>query len=121
MIYREYKTWVDTVKFRVKMLLSGLYGVLCLCLIMGMVSVIYFVIRKVNAFFRRELVAGCIMTAIIALLVFGWVSTFVKERYLRVQAQHTADSLAYDLSKFAQMYDTADVIIINGDTIKYYR
>ena len=121
MIFKSFKEWAEALAHSVVMVLSGLYCVLFLCLIMGTVSVIYCVIRKINAFFRREFAAGCIVTAIIACLLFGWVTTFVKERYQRVQAQHVADSLAYDLSKFTQMYDTAESIVVNRDTIVYTR
>lgn len=119
MIYREFKTWKEAVKYRFKMLFSALYGVLYLCLIMGIVSVFCYVMRQINAFFRRETKAACIITLIIVVLAAGWIGTFVKERYQRVQAQHVADSLAYDLSKFTQMYDTAEIIVVNGDTLTF--
>lgn len=118
LIYTSMKQWRLSLRYRLGMFLKGIYGLLVHCLIIGMVSVIYYVMRQVNAFFRRETIAGCIVTFLLALLTMGWITTFVKERHLRVEAQHRADSLAYDLSKFTQMYDSTEIIVINGDTIR---
>ena len=107
MIYKEFRTWRIVSKLYVKRILNGFYGVFCFCLIMGITSAFLAVIRQVNAFYRRETKAAIIITAIFLLISFGWIGTFVKERRLYVEAQHKADSLAYDLSKFTQMYGNA--------------
>ena len=120
MLYRSFKEWAIAVKHSGIMLFNALYCVVWLCLIVGLASLFLFVIRQINAFYRRELVAGCIISTIILLMAAGWMITFVNERHSYIQAQHAADSLAYDLSKFTQMYDTAKTIVINGDTVKSY-
>ena len=118
LIYSSFKQWRLSFRYRLEMFFKGIYGLVFHCLIVGVISVLYFVIRQINAFFRRETIAGCIVTFLLALLTMGWITTFVKERHQRVEAQHRADSLAYDLSKFTQMYDSTEIIVINGDTIK---
>lgn len=107
MIYYEFRTWRKALEYRGGMILKGLYGLFFHCLIMGTVSLLYFVIRQVNAFYRRETIAGCIITLLLFFLSIGWLASFVNERYQRNEAQYKADSLSYELSKFTQMYDTA--------------
>lgn len=118
LIYTSLKQWRLSFRYRLGIFLKGIYGLLVHCLIIGIVSVIYYIICQVNAFFRRETKAGIIISLLLVCCLSGWMFTFVKERHLRVEAQHKADSLAYDLSKFTQMYDSTESIVINGDTIK---
>lgn len=99
--------------------LVGSLGFLYYGVIIGMVSLVVFACRQVNAFFRREPVAAAIVSVLIIGLSVGWMVTFVHERHQRVTMEHRADSLAYDLSKFTQMYDMRESVIFNGDTIKY--
>lgn len=118
MIYTSFLTWRKAAQYRLKALFEGVYGVVFCIIILGIVSLVYYFARQINAFFKRESVAAGIATSIIIFLSVGWVTTFVKERHQRVEAQHRADSLAYSLGKFTQMYDTAETIVINGDTIR---
>ena len=117
-IYTSVKQWRLSLRYRLGMFLKGIYGLIFHCLIIGIVSVLYYVIRQVNAFFRRETIAGIVISVLLAGCLSGWMLTFVKERRLRMEAQHKADSLAYDLSKFTQMYGSTETIVINGDTIR---
>ena len=118
MIYKDFRIWAEAVKTNTVLLFLGVCGLLFSCLVMGTMSLLYAVIRKINAFYRRETVAAAIIIFIGAAGCVGFIATFVKERHYRVQAEHRADSLAYDLSKFTQMYDSTDIIVINGDTVK---
>ncbi len=121
MIYKGFKSWAEAMRTNLVMFSLGFCGFVLDGLIMGTVSLIACVIRKVNAFFRRETRAAVICTILLCFLIGGWTACFVKERHYRVQAEHRADSLAYDLSKFTQMYDSTDIIVINGDTVKWSR
>lgn len=119
MIYREFRTWRKGTERRLYQLLNGFYGLLFNSLIMGIVSLLIYAARQVNAFFRRETIAAGIVSCLVIALSVGWLTTFVKERHKRVEIQHRADSLAYGLSKFTQMYDSTEAIVINGDTIRH--
>lgn len=119
MIYTSFLTWRKAAEYRLRALFTGLYGVIFCIIILGIVSLLCYVARQINAFFRRESVAAGIVTSIIIFLSVGWVLTFVSERHKRIEAQHRADSLAYNLGRFTQMYDTTETIVINGDTIRH--
>lgn len=118
MIYREFITWRKALEYRFKQFSEGFYGLLVKCLILGLVSLACYLFRVIDAFFRRETIAGCIVTVLLLGMGFGWFSSFIRERQMRVEAQHRADSLSYDLSKLTQMFDANDTLVINGDTIK---
>lgn len=118
MIYTEFKTWYEALKYRSRMVFFGSLGFIYFVIIIGAMSIFYYVIRQVNAFFRREIIAGCIISSIMLLMAFGWGYTFVQERYRYSVTQHRADSLSYDLSKLTQMFESSDTIVINGDTIR---
>ena len=107
MIYTEFRTWRMALSYRLRLVLSGFYGLFVFCVIIGIASLFLYCIRQVNAFFRRETIAACIITSILLLMSAGWCGTFIRERQRYVKAQHVADSLAYDLSKFTQMYGNA--------------
>lgn len=117
MIYTEFRTWWAGAKHRSKMVFIGALGFIYFSVICGIVSLLYYVIRQVNAFCRREITAACIVCTIILVMSFGWLFTFVKEREGRVIAEHVADSLAYDLSKYTQMHDTSIHIVEPEDTL----
>ena len=116
--FETFRSWRIVGWCRFKQLAEALWAILYVWIVWGILSLFIYIGRQIGAFFRRETIAGCIIVAIIASMGIGWLTTFVKERDRAVTAQHRADSLAYDLSKFTQMYDTTDIIVINGDTIK---
>ena len=118
MIYREFTDWQEEFINRLKQLTQGVFGLLFYVILMGIVSLFVYCGKQIEAFFRRETIAASIVAIVFVLMSVGWTITFVKERHKRVEAQHKADSLSYDLSKFTQMYDSTELIVINGDTIR---
>lgn len=118
MIYREFRTWYKASQYRLRQFSEGLYGLLVKCLLLGLISLACYLFRVIGAFYRRETVAGCIVTVLLLSMGTGWLTSFIKERHLRVEAQHRADSLSYDLSKLTQMFESSDTIVVNGDTIR---
>ena len=100
-----------------KMFLTGTYRIVANGIILGIVSLIFYACDKIAAFYRRETVAGVIVTVLLLLLSFGWAFTFVRERSRYVTQQHVSDSLSYELSKFTQAYDENESIIFGEDTI----
>lgn len=118
MIYREFRTWRMATIYRLRQFSEGFYALLVKCFLLGLVSLVCYLFRVIGAFFRRETIAGCIITVLILAMGAGWLTSFIRERQLRVEAQHRADSLSYDLSKLTQMFASEDTIVVNGDTLK---
>ena len=116
--FDTWESWCIVGRCRAKQLLEGLYGVVVIWLFWGVASLFIHAGRQVNAFYRRETRAAALISVLLVLLCVGWVTTFVRERAAVVSAQHRADSLAYDLSRYSQMFDTTDLVIVNGDTLK---
>ena len=118
MIYTSFHMWRKAAEYRLKSLFSGVYGVVFCIVILGIVSLFHYLARQVAAFCRREAIAAGIIATLFVIILFGWLGTFVKVSYQKEEAQHRADSLAYKLSEFTQMYDTTETIVINGDTVR---
>jgi len=97
---------------------NGVLGVM-FAIIFGVVSFFVWIGKLIEAFCRRETVAAIVIGVIFLGMTFGWVFTFTKERHAAVTAQHKADSLAYDLSKYTQFVKPDDVLVLNGDTINH--
>ena len=92
------------------------------CIVLGIISVFWWIVRQIEAFCKRETVAAVIIGLVFILLCVFWVFTFVNERSARVKAEHQRDSISYNLSKFTQAYDDSmESYIVRGDTIRYRR
>ncbi|SEA79992.1 hypothetical protein SAMN04487851_11473 [Prevotella sp. tc2-28] len=118
MIYIEFRTWYKASQYRLKQFSEGFYGLVVKCLLLGLISLLCYLYRVINAFFRRETIAGCIISVILFGVSFSYATSFIKERKLRVEAQYRADSLSYELSKLTQMFEKEDTLIVNGDTLR---
>lgn len=88
------------------------------CMILGIVSIFAYIGRKIESFCRREPVAALTMTVIIAVLSFGWLSTFMDGRVRIRTAEYQRDSIGYKLDKYLQCYDSSAIVIIDNDTIR---
>ena len=117
MIYKTKKEYYESVKYRLRQFSSGLWGLLFHCLIMGVISLLVYIMNAVKAFFLRERVAGAVIAALFMVMLFGWMVTFVSGRAKAVKYECIADSLSYELSKFTQAYGEGDKVIIGTDTI----
>jgi hypothetical protein len=117
MIYTSFKSWLEALKYYAKSLFWDICGLFVICLIMGMVSVILFVARRLKRGFLRETFACVFLAACLFAVSAGWLTTFVKERHSSVYCQHKADSLAFELSRFTQAYEDGDKVVIGDDTI----
>ena len=121
MIYKTSKEWTEAAKERAAQAFNGLFGLLYHVCFMGIVSGLIYVGKQIEAFYRRETVAGVIISVLMTLVLLGWLVTFVAERAEAVKHEHRADSLSYELSKYRQSYE-GDKVVIGEDTvtIDYY-
>lgn len=110
--------WWDYVKNACVHFVKGVARIL-FAIVFGVVSFFVWIGKLIEAFCRRETVAAIVIGVIFLGMTFGWVFTFTKERHAAVTAQHKADSLAYDLSKYTQFVKPDDVLVLNGDTINH--
>ena len=76
-----------------------------LSVVMGIVSVLVFCGKQIEAFCRREPIAAVVIAIVFACQTAGWTATFVHERHTSVVAQHLADSLSYELSRYTDVYE----------------
>jgi myosin-crossreactive antigen len=86
---------------------------------MGVISLLIFCGKQIEAFCRRETIAAFIIAGVIVLMAAGWIYTFTHERQAVVFAQHKADSISYRLERYLQVYDSSSTVVINGDTIRH--
>lgn len=113
--FDSFAEWRSFLWDAVKCFLFG-FGKMLLAFVYGLISLIAYAIRQIEAFCKRETIAACIVGSLFVLMASGWIYTFVSERAVAVSAQHMADSLSYDLSKYTQMYEKRTV---NIDTTDY--
>ena len=113
-LFDSFRGWRVVGRSRGRQLMEGLYGVLVIWLFWGVASLLLYAVRQIEAFCRRETVAALIISVLLVLVCGGWMLTFVRERTAAVNAQHRADSLAYQLSMFTQMYDDTDTLDIHN-------
>ena len=119
-IFKSFTDWWGFVR-RTLFLMCKMVCRLLYAVIMGIVSVFVYVGKQIEAFCRRETIAAIIIGVVLCAMIVGWVFTFTKERTAYVTAQHKADSLAYSLDQFEQLYDSTATVVINGDTVRYGR
>lgn len=117
-IFNSLSEWWDYAKNACVCFAKGVASVF-LAIFFGVVSFFVWIGKLIEAFCRRETVAAIVIGVIFLGMTFGWVFTFTKERHAAVTAQHKADSLAYDLSKYTQFVKPDDVLVLNGDTINH--
>ena len=117
--FESFRSWRIVGWCRLREFLQGLYGIVYIWLLWGILSIFIYIGKQIEAFCRRETIAAFIISILYFLMGTGWYLTFLHERAMTISAQHKADSLAYDVSRITQMYDSTDIIVINGDTIKH--
>ena len=117
MKYQTSKEWLEAAKYRTRQFCEGLWGLIYSVIILGVASLVGYAASEVLAFYSREKVAGAIVSVLLALVLLGWLYTFVSERADVVKFEHRADSLSYELSKYTQFDDGTERFIIDGDTI----
>lgn len=74
-------------------------------IVIGIVSVLAYAARQVNAFCRRETIAAAIVGVLIIALSTTLIATFVTERSARVHAENQRDSIAYRNILLMQAYE----------------
>lgn len=70
------------------------------CIVLGIISVFWWIVRQIEAFCKREFIASLIIGVLFVLLVAGWLTTFMSERAHRVNAEMQRDSISYELSRY---------------------
>ena len=85
--------WLDYVCSAAHSMLTGIVRLLW-SVIIGIISLLVYVYRVVAAFCKREKLAALIIAFIFAVLIFGWITTFMSERAARVDAEYQRDSLS---------------------------
>ena len=114
-LFASFRQWRSSMAAALRKFFLGLAQLL-MGIVFGIISIIVSAFRRVEAFCRREPVAATLIAIVLLAMAFGWLYTFVSSRHALVAAQHVADSLSYDLSRYMQPYDT---VIVDGDTLKY--
>ena len=115
-IFETFRDWYTYLWKACRRFIKGFLMILW-SLLMGIVSVLVYCGKQIEAFCRRETVAAVIVGSVIVLLILGWVFTFVNGRVAQKTAEHQRDSISYCLSKYMQAYDSTSVIVVDQDTI----
>lgn len=95
----------------------GIWRILT-CIIGGVISILIFCGKEIEAFCRREPIAAMIVSVTIVALTAGWIMTFVHGRVAVKTAEYQRDSIGYKLDKYMQAYDSTSTIVIDNDTIQ---
>ena len=88
------------------------------CMLFGIVSILIWCGKQIEAFCKRETIAAVIISILIIALSFGWISTFMQMRVSVMTAEHQRDSIGYTLDKYMQAFDSTSTIIVDKDTIR---
>lgn len=89
------------------------------CLVMGIVSVLFYCFKQIEAFCRREPIAAGIVGVLFVFLSVGWCLTFVNGRAATRAAEYQRDSIGYKLDMFMHACDTTKMYVVARDTIRY--
>lgn len=115
-IFDSFKEWRICLSDALKATVCGMAKVVS-TIVLGIVSIIVYAARQVNAFCRRETTAALIIGALLITLSAALVATFVTERTARVSAEYQRDSIAYKNTLLMQAYDAESTLVVNGDTV----
>lgn len=99
---------------------KALWGIcrIITCIIFGIVSILVWIGKQIEAFCKRETVAAMIVAVVFISLSFGWLSTFMSSRMELKAAMCQRDSVSVKLSRYMQAYDSTSTIIVDNDTIR---
>lgn len=86
--------------------------------VMGIVSLLIYCGKQVEAFCRREPIAAGIVGVLFFVLTVGWCFTFVNGRVATKTAEHQRDSIGYKLDMVMHAYDSVNTIKVEYDTIR---
>lgn len=120
LLFTTFKEWLTFLWGSVRKCIKGFAQILY-ALLMGVVSLLVFCGKQIEAFCKRETTASFIIACVILFMAVGWISTFTHGRHEAVLAQHKADSISYQLDRYMQAYDSTATVVVNGDTVKYGR
>ncbi len=121
MKYKTKKEWLEAAKFRVNQSCEGIGGFVWQVIILGLWSLWCYVREIINAFFRREPVAGIIFGLFLFAAMIMLLFTFSEGRATKVTLERRVDSLNYELSKYAPVNNNNgyETVAIDRDTITY--
>lgn len=115
LLYDDLRQWRVCMKSGIKEFLWGAKTIL-MGILFGLLSVFRWIGRLIAAFCRREKVAASIISVLLVVLSFGWLSTFIQARTRLTTAEYQRDSIGYVLDRYMQAYDS---VVVDGDTLKY--
>lgn len=96
-IYTSFKEWFEDAIQARKMICWASY--LCVnAILSAVVSSIYYIWRAIRDFYKREPIAFFIVFAVVVILSYGWLITYVQMRGKVVRAQDMLDSISYKTS-----------------------
>lgn len=101
----------------VQSLAWGLWRIIT-CIVLGLLSILWYCIRQIEAFCKREPVAAAIIAVIILSLSIGWIVTYVNRSVELRAALDQRDSISIKLDRYLQAYESGKTLIVNGDTIR---
>ena len=101
-IFDSFKEWRNYLFESVKLFGVGIAKVLY-SFVFGIISVCVYIGKKIEAFCKRETTAALIIGFVFCAVCVGCVYVFTQERHARVEAQHKADSLSYELGRITQI------------------
>lgn len=117
-VFVSFKEWYMYLWRACKRVAKGLCQIL-FSLVMGIVSLLIYCGKQVEAFCRREPIAAGIVGMLFFVLTVGWCFTFVNGRAATKTAEHQRDSIGYKLDMVLQAYDSTSTIVIGNDTIRH--
>ena len=100
-IFETFEQWYTYLWKAVKTFVMGFVKIIY-SIVVGIVSVIVWVGKLIEAFCRREPIAALIVGLLMVLLILGWVTTFVKGRAETKTAEYQRDSIGYVLDKYIE-------------------
>ena len=98
----SWEDWKIFAEIAIRSVFVGIFRPIWL-VVTGIVSFLYYLYTLVKNFTKREFVASLVIGAILTLLSFGWLATFVSERKHRVDAEMQRDKLRYELDSTKQL------------------
>ena len=90
-----------------------------LSIVFGVISLLIYCGKQIEAFCVREKVAAAIIAVVFFVLVLGWISTYMNGRIATKTAEYQRDSIGYKLDKYMQGFDSSSTIVVDKDTIRY--
>lgn len=100
-LFYSFGEWKKYIISAIRNVFVGLLRILW-SIIIGVVSVIAYILRAVSSFSKREPRAMLVIVIMLTVIGFLWMMNFVNERSMRVKAELQRDSISLKLDSAKQ-------------------